>query len=608
MLRLLLLPVLLVLLAACETTSTPSSQPPNPSTSNTARGTGSILDLIAAAERAGPIKANGLRLQAAELALATGDTQQTANILAALQRPTSTAIEREYALLQARLAIAVEDGPAALFWLRKPAITSRPLDQSEQLYLGRLRAEAYLVGRSYLASARERIFFDPLLNSEEQALNQEAIFATLLALPQNSLDAQAQKAITSELRGWLSLAAMTKQYQSNPIRQLEALSQWRRVWSSHPAALRLPARLSTLSAVVENQPKSVALFLPLHGDLAPFGRAIRDAIVASRYQLERDVDIHIYDTSRAPIESLLNQAISEGAKLGIGPLDREKVTRLASNPALPMPILALNRTLDGSDNPNLYQFALAPEDEMVQVADQVFREGKRNALIVFPDSEWGERNVTAFRNRWLALGGNITASSAYANQKDYSTLIKSLLDVDVSEDRASNLRRIIGQSFEFTPRRRQDIDFVFLLGNQTQARGINPTLAFYYAEDIPVYSTSHVYEFGDSRIESIDLNGIRFCDIPFKLNIPAPSQQQLQTLWPAARTALAPFYALGVDAFQLYPRLEQMKQLSDEKIYGATGILSLNPQNILIRRLLWAQFSDGAVITGPQVVEVSDET
>jgi outer membrane PBP1 activator LpoA protein len=187
-------------------------------------------------------------------------------------------------------------------------------------------------------------------------------------------------------------------------------------------------------------------------------------------------------------------------------------------------------------------------------------------------------------------------------------MIKSLLDVDVSEDRASNLRRIIGQSFEFTPRRRQDIDFVFLLGNQTQARGINPTLAFYYAEDIPVYSTSHVYEFGESRIESIDLNGIRFCDIPFKLNQPNPSQQQLQTLWPASKTALAPFYALGIDAFHLYPRLEQMKQLSDEKIYGATGILSLNPQNILTRRLLWAQFSDGAVITSPQVVAARDDS
>jgi outer membrane PBP1 activator LpoA protein len=608
MIRRLLILAVILLTAACETTPTsPQNQTPDRQVP-TGQAADSILELIAAAESSAPARANELRIEAAELALRNADPSQAENILATIPVPMTGELERKYALVRAQLAIQLEDGPEALSWLRNPAVTNRPLSQAEQIALGRLRAEAYLVGRSYLASARERIFFDPLLAGIDQAENQEAIFSALLSLPQSSLNTQAQKAITSELRGWLSLAAMTKQYQSRPIRQLEALSQWRRVWSSHPAAIRLPSQLRTLSAVVQNQPKAIALMLPLHGDLAPFGRAIRDAIIASRYQLESEVDIQVYDTSRDSIEELVVRAKASGAELIIGPLDRENVTRLAQNPTLPMPILALNRTLDGSSNPNLYQFALAPEDEMIQVADQVFREGKKNALIIFPDSDWGERNVTAFRNRWLSLGGNIVNNAAYANQKDYSTMVKSLLDVDLSEGRASNLRRIIGQSFEFTPRRRQDIDFVFLLGNQTQARGINPTLAFYYAEDIPVYSTSHVYEYSESRIESIDLNGIRFCDIPWKLNTPDASQQQLQNLWPGTRGGLAAFYALGVDAFRLYPRLEQMKQLTNERIYGSTGILSLNPNNILVRRLLWAQFANGEVITSPQVVESGEGT
>jgi outer membrane PBP1 activator LpoA protein len=608
MIRRLLILAVILLTAACETTPTsPQNQTPDRQVP-TGQAADSILELIAAAESSAPARANELRIEAAELALRNADPSQAENILATIPVPMTGELERKYALVRAQLAIQLEDGPEALSWLRNPAVTNRPLSQAEQIALGRLRAEAYLVGRSYLASARERIFFDPLLAGIDQAENQEAIFSALLSLPQSSLNTQAQKAITSELRGWLSLAAMTKQYQSRPIRQLEALSQWRRVWSSHPAAIRLPSQLRTLSAVVQNQPKAIALMLPLHGDLAPFGRAIRDAIIASRYQLESEVDIQVYDTSRDSIEELVVRAKASGAELIIGPLDRENVTRLAQNPTLPMPILALNRTLDGSSNPNLYQFALAPEDEMIQVADQVFREGKKNALIIFPDSDWGDRNVTAFRNRWLSLGGNIVNNAAYANQKDYSTMVKSLLDVDLSEGRASNLRRIIGQSFEFTPRRRQDIDFVFLLGNQTQARGINPTLAFYYAEDIPVYSTSHVYEYSESRIESIDLNGIRFCDIPWKLNTPDASQQQLQNLWPGTRGGLAAFYALGVDAFRLYPRLEQMKQLTNERIYGSTGILSLNPNNILVRRLLWAQFANGEVITSPQVVESGEGT
>ena len=82
---------------------------------------------------------------------------------------------------------------------------------------------------------------------------------------------------------------------------------------------------------------------------------------------------------------------------------------------------------------------------------------------------------------------------------------------------AGDLRRIIRQPFEFDPRRRQDIDFIFLLANPSQARGIKPTLAFFFAEDLPVYSTSHMNDNSESRIDYLDLAGIRFCDIPWKL-------------------------------------------------------------------------------------------
>jgi hypothetical protein len=602
MLRFAILSVLFAVLAGCATDTSNTPRTTDTRVNRPAQQTNSVFELIRAAELAAPDEANVLRLRAAELAISMGNIQQAKNIVPTLTLPVSPGLGKRHALLMAQIALQEGDGLTALDWLRKPAINNANLTQPEQIMLGEMRANAYSAARSYLAAARERIFLNPLLKDSNRLQNQEQIFSALLELPAETLTEQANKAITSDLRGWLSLAAMTRQHQNSPMQQLQALGQWRQVWSGHPAAENLPARLQTLSTVVENQARSIALFLPLNGELAPFGRAIRDAIIASRFQLGRDVDIQVYDSSSEDIFALINQAVAAGAELGIGPLDREQVTRLAQVAELPLPILALNRTLDTSSNPNLYQFGLAPEDEMIQVAEQVFREGKRNALIIYPDNAWGERNVAAFRNRWLALGGNIVNSSAFSDQKDYSTMVKSLLDVDLSEDRAGNLRRIIGQNFEFTPRRRQDIDFVFLLASQEEARGINPTLAFYYAEDIPVYSTSHVYAYSDSKIESIDLNGIRFCDIPWKLGRADHTQAELQSLWPAARSTLAPFYALGVDAFQLYPRLEQMKRLPGESLYGETGILRLDARNILNRTLAWAQFSDGEVIPAPQVI------
>ena len=158
------------------------------------------------------------------------------------------------------------------------------------------------------------------------------------------------------------------------------------------------------------------------------------------------------------------------------------------------------------------------------------------------------------------------------------------------------MRRIIGERFEFTPRRRTDIDFVFLLANPAQARGINPTLAFYYAEDIPVYATSNAHESSYSRIETIDLNGIRFCEIPWKLMETSNFQQQIQATWPAAAAELSAFYALGVDAYQLYPRLKQLTSLKYSKINGVTGVLRLNDRNIITRELMWGQFKNGEVV------------
>jgi len=168
------------------------------------------------------------------------------------------------------------------------------------------------------------------------------------------------------------------------------------------------------------------------------------------------------------------------------------------------------------------------------------------------------------------------------------------------------LRRIIGKRFEFKPRRRQDIDFVLLLGNQSQARGIKPILDFHYAEDIPVYSTSHINESNDSTIESMDLNGIRFCDIPWKLSNSDPLQLSVQSTCESANSSLAPFYALGVDAYRLFPRLQQLRELKNSKVYGTTGILTLDKENILRRRLLWAQFSKGQVITSPIILNPAD--
>ena len=595
--------VLLLILAACE--SSPPRDAPAPAMGEGAgidRDTPDIETLIARAARSAAPESTLYAVLAAELSLEL-DPAQARRILDAYPPIGSEELLRRYLLLNARIFLAENKPALALRTMDDNRLRSQLLTTPQQIAAGTIRAEAHYLGRSYLASARERMLLHNLLDDSEKLQNHELIFASLLELPTSTLLSQAERAITSDLRGWLSLAAMTKHYQHDPLQQLVELNKWKRVWAHHPAAANLPASLQMLSQVVERQAKAIALLLPLQGEMGPFGRAIRDGILSAHYAVRADTRIAIYDTSSNDTAALLDQAKREGAEVVIGPLDREQVTEISGFGRLPLPVLALNRTLDGSVSPDLYQFGLAPEDEVIQVANQVFREGKRNALVLYVDSDWGERNFTTFRDSFQQMGGNIVSAAAYDNQRDYSDLVKRILNVDDSEARAAELQRITGQRFEFTPRRRQDIDFVFLLANPRQARQLNPTLAFYYAEDIPVYSTSHVHEYSESRIETIDLNGIRFCDIPFKLTASDKLQTRVQQIWHPAKASLAAFYALGIDAYRLYPRLQQLKEIPGSRMFGATGVLTLNAANVINRELMWAHFKDGVATSMPMIFE-----
>ena len=592
---------LAVVLSGCSTTTPVDDGPEKKPASTTPAPHPGMDRLLLEAGRTLPPRSTELKLEAASMAMDGNDPELVRRILASVESPyATTATTRDYSFLGAELALYDEDPGLAIRILDDRRMQGIQLNTDIQILAGRLRARAYRMGHSYLASSRELIYINRLIPAEERQQNHEDIFSTLLMLNEETLRQRAEQSITSEVRGWLSLAALTKRFQDNPPEQLNALKRWRTAWPNHSAAVLVPASLQMLSRIVAERPENIALVLPLKGNLGAIGRAVRDGYITAHYRLTPDSSLRIYDSSQGDILETVSRAVNDGAEIIIGPLDREKVSTVARQPP-GIPVIALNRTLNGETDSDLYQFGLAPEDESVQVAEQVLREGFLNGLVVAPDTDWGDRNYDAFVTQYTQLGGVVVDIARFENQRDYSGIVKSLLNVDTSEQRAANLRRITGEGFEFTARRRQDIDFVFLLANATQARGIKPTLAFFYAEDIPVYATSHVHVKSDSRIDSIDLNGVRFCDIPWKLTTNDNIQQIISNTWDAASSQFAPFYALGVDVHRLYPRLRQLRDYPHERVYGSTGVLALNEDNIVKRTLMWAQFQDGEVKTIPMI-------
>ena len=145
------------------------------------------------------------------------------------------------------------------------------------------------------------------------------------------------------------------------------------------------------------------------------------------------------------------------------------------------------------------------------------------------------------------------------------------------------------------PRRRKDIDFIFLISNPAQARQIKPTLAFYYAENIPVYALPSIYNGYDNPEANLDLNGIVFVDAPWMIYNQPRNKKVLDQWLPEDQGILQRLRALGADAFSLYPQLELLDSNNLQAIKGATGELKIDNYGQIHRTLTPAVFRKGLV-------------
>ncbi len=268
---------------------------------------------------------------------------------------------------------------------------------------------------------------------------------------------------------------------------------------------------------------------------------------------------------------------------------------------LAVPVLALNQSDEQSYNhPNLYQFGLNPEDEARQVAERTSAEGMTKALTITPRGDWGNRLATAFRQRFEELGGVVLEQAEYEfSGNDFSAPIKRMLNIDESEARFQRLRNALPTELHFTPRRRQDVDFIFMAAFPRQARQITPQLRFHHAADVPVYTTSNAYSSLQTEQQNRDMNGVLMCDSHWILASDEqadPLRKQLKELWPQEMALYGSLFALGIDAYALPAQLRWLKQNPNEYYEGTTGQLHLNSQKQTQRTLKWGKFEDGKLI------------
>ncbi len=166
--------------------------------------------------------------------------------------------------------------------------------------------------------------------------------------------------------------------------------------------------------------------------------------------------------------------------------------------------------------------------------------------------------------------------------------------IDESRARHERLAANLGMSLEYEPRRRSDVDLIFLAATEQAGKLIRPQLRFHYAGAVPTYSTSAIYQEGTRN--NSDLNGIMFPDVPW---IVEPDGQSLEVRaalerhWPAQAKRRSRLYALGFDSYRLIPVLNSGPSGHSEDLQGMTGTLYIDERGKIFRRLAWARIQRG---------------
>jgi uncharacterized protein len=548
------------------------------------------------------LKRGDYHMSAVEWLLRANQIQDAKLNLASLQQYADVTLRWRILLAQAEIDNAEGRAQDALARLANVRDTPIPVSLHTRYYSA--QATALEIQQNYEAAARLRaLHLDPLLRTpQERELNHRAIWRNLQPLSLEQLNRNSDNATWN---GWLALGLLLKTTQTQF--QEPALNSWRQRFPQHPANHTIAAsersetrlNVSDGSAAPSTSPypqqpghqgfkPHIALLLPLSGKLKRHSEAVRDGFMAAWYADGQRSAIRVYDTNTADLNDIYRQALHNGAAAIAGPLDKEEVLRLmqilAGQPA-PVPILALN-VLDSSIlnsttmPPNFYQFSLAPEDEALDAALWAWQDGHRNAAILVPANDWGQRMSNAFYSQWQALGGQIVENRTYEN--NFGAPIKAIVS------------------------HKNYLDMVFIAAYPAEGRQIKPQFRFYLAGNIPLYASSHIYSGIPDSSQDRDIDGVRFVEMPWRIKSMSTASAPSTDLYPQLSTQWPDRYgnrllAFGIDAYHVTQRLP-LSNNGQTILNGESGVLAPNRQGIVQRRLLRAWFNKGL----PQALNALD--
>ena len=605
--------VLVFVLASCTSLPPPLPAPGTPGWPGAAEQQGAAAasrqgDHARAArlyEQAAGARTSGeridLTLVAAHEWLAAGSDADVQRVLAALPAGSTPAQAYERSLVEAEEPLLRGGVQAA--WQRIAGLPEPPSASpagTAQRYFALRERVALAAGRP-VDAVRAELASERLAGAAGQLL---ALRTSLLAGLRDQRDRgvrfDAQSIQDQTVRGWLELGEISNGARARSLGSDAAFARWRERYPNHPA-LEILAQAEPPPLTAGLPHGQIALLLPFGGPAAAQSATVRDGFLSAYYQLPagQRPPLQLYDTSAISVSTALASARSAGSSIIVGPLTREEVIAVADSGAQAVPVLALNFLPAERPAPaGVFQFALSPEDEARQVARRILADGHHRGIAVIPVGDWGTRVREAFTRELQAGGGSLLAEAAYDPAgHDYGVQLRSVLRIDDSVARHDRLQSVLGTRLNFEPRRRADIEFLFVApATANNARLIEPQLRYFYAGDVPSYTLSNAYE-PDSTASNEDIDDLRYPDMPWMISDDAAIdtiRASVQQAW-ADRTAWRTrLFAFGYDACQLMLAMGgPCHDVADIQIDGLTGQLRFDAERRVQRELTWVQIRNG---------------
>ena len=197
------------------------------------------------------------------------------------------------------------------------------------------------------------------------------------------------------------------------------------------------------------------------------------------------------------------------------------------------------------------------------------------------------KDKTFIQNLWEEFGRITAKTTTVSETKNNEEILAELLLIKRSKDRARELSRAISSPIEYLPRRRGDIDSIFLSVDLLQARTLKPAIDYNFAESVGVYVVPN-WE-NEERFLDIekDLEGVMLIDMPIKLNANTPFFDD--SVIKRNRS-----FAIGYDSYELALILSANKENNIE-FTGMTGRFSSSPRGKLSRKSLKVKVQGGKI-------------